>query len=128
MVCGIGPSAASTSRRQPSAMDRTRSTSPPKSAWPGVSIRLICRPLRRSTERLGQDGDAAFAFESVELIAPGHAGRRGRSPLCRSKPSTSVVLPWSTWAMIAMLRSSMGRGFRSDEGRAGGPGRRALRP
>ena len=40
-VCGIGPSAASVSRITPSAMPRTRSTSPPKSAWPGVSMILI---------------------------------------------------------------------------------------
>ncbi len=40
-VCGNGPSAASTSRTTPSAIDSTRSTSPPKSAWPGVSMMLI---------------------------------------------------------------------------------------
>jgi len=39
--CGIGPSKASTSSRQPSAMRSTRSTSPPKSAWPGVSMMLM---------------------------------------------------------------------------------------
>ncbi len=39
-VCGIGPSNESTTSRQPSAMFSTRSTSPPKSACPGVSIRL----------------------------------------------------------------------------------------
>ena len=44
-VCGIGPSAASTSTSAPSANRSTRSTSPPKSAWPGVSIRLIFTPL-----------------------------------------------------------------------------------
>ena len=26
---------------------------------------------------------------------------------CRSRPSTRVVLPWSTWAMMAMLRKSV---------------------
>src|SRR5512143_3723818 len=26
------------------------------------------------------------------------------TPLCQSMASTSVVLPWSTWAMMAMLR------------------------
>ena len=40
-VWGIGPSNASTSSRQPSAIFNTRSTSPPKSAWPGVSIIFI---------------------------------------------------------------------------------------
>ena len=44
-VCGIGPSAASTSTSAPSAIRSTRSTSPPKSAWPGVSMMLIFTPL-----------------------------------------------------------------------------------
>ena len=29
--------------------------------------------------------------------------------VCRKRQSTSVVLPWSTWAMMATLRISMGR-------------------
>ena len=29
-----------------------------------------------------------------------------KMPLCHSKASTRVVLPWSTWAMMAMLRMS----------------------
>ena len=40
-VCGIGPSAASTSSNAPSTILNTRSTSPPKSACPGVSMILI---------------------------------------------------------------------------------------
>ena len=40
-VCGMGPSKASTSNNTASAIFNTRSTSPPKSAWPGVSIKLI---------------------------------------------------------------------------------------
>ena len=40
-VCGNGPSAASTKRATPSTIERIRSTSPPKSAWPGVSTILI---------------------------------------------------------------------------------------
>src|SRR6267154_1449804 len=43
-VCGIGPSTASTSKSTPSTIDSDRSTSPPKSAWPGVSTMLICTP------------------------------------------------------------------------------------
>ena len=38
---GSGPSEASTSSSTPSTIDRPRSTSPPKSAWPGVSMMLI---------------------------------------------------------------------------------------
>ena len=41
LVCGIGPSAESTSKITPSAIPSTLSTSPPKSACPGVSIILI---------------------------------------------------------------------------------------
>ena len=41
LVCGIGPSWASTISRQPSAMFSVRSTSPEKSAWPGVSMMLM---------------------------------------------------------------------------------------
>ena len=40
-VCGSGPSDASTSSSTPSTIDSVRSTSPPKSAWPGVSTMLI---------------------------------------------------------------------------------------
>ena len=39
-----GPSDASTSSRTPSTILRARSTSPPKSAWPGVSTMLILLP------------------------------------------------------------------------------------
>ena len=38
LVCGIVPSAASTSKTTPSTIFNIRSTSPPKSEWPGVSI------------------------------------------------------------------------------------------
>ena len=44
-VWGMQPSKASTSSRTPSTMVRMRSTSPPKSAWPGVSMMLIFVPL-----------------------------------------------------------------------------------
>ena len=40
-VCGSGPSLASTSSSTPSTIVSARSTSPPKSAWPGVSTMLI---------------------------------------------------------------------------------------
>ena len=45
LVCGIAPSNASTTRITPLTILRTRSTSPPKSACPGVSIILIFTPL-----------------------------------------------------------------------------------
>ncbi len=40
-VCGSGPSDASTSSTTPSTIASARSTSPPKSAWPGVSTTLM---------------------------------------------------------------------------------------
>mmetsp|Transcript_21271 Transcript_21271/g.34364 ORF Transcript_21271/g.34364 Transcript_21271/m.34364 type:complete len:473 (+) Transcript_21271:1140-2558(+) len=40
LVCAIGPSVASTRSKHPSTMSSTRSTSPPKSACPGVSTAL----------------------------------------------------------------------------------------
>ena len=40
-VCGIGPSWASTNNTTQSTMPNTRSTSPPKSACPGVSTILM---------------------------------------------------------------------------------------
>ena len=45
-VCGIGPSKASTSKIQPSAILSTRSTSPPKSECPGVSMMFIFTPFQ----------------------------------------------------------------------------------
>ena len=43
-VCGSGPSEASTSSSTPSTIVSPRSTSPPKSAWPGVSTMLSLTP------------------------------------------------------------------------------------
>jgi len=45
-VWGMGPSTASTSSSTESTIDRTRSTSPPKSAWPGVSTMLMRQPCQ----------------------------------------------------------------------------------
>mmetsp|Transcript_15064 Transcript_15064/g.25495 ORF Transcript_15064/g.25495 Transcript_15064/m.25495 type:complete len:310 (+) Transcript_15064:905-1834(+) len=44
-VWAKGPSSASTSSKQPSTIDSTRSTSPPKSACPGVSTALSVSPF-----------------------------------------------------------------------------------
>ena len=43
-VCGIGPSKESTSNKTPLTILSTRSTSPEKSAWPGVSTMLMRTP------------------------------------------------------------------------------------
>jgi len=58
---------------------------------------------------LGHDRDAPLALQGVAVHHPlGHlAGSPGRCGSGGAIPSTSVVLPWSTWAMIAMLRMSV---------------------
>ena len=107
-VCGIGPSKASTRSKTPSTMLRTRSTSPPKSACPGVSTMLIFTPScmtevfldkiviprSRSISPESMTRSATFSFER-------------KTWLCLSIASTKVVLPWSTWAIIAILRISL---------------------
>ena len=44
LVCAIAPSIGSTSNKTPSTISNARSTSPPKSACPGVSTALIVTP------------------------------------------------------------------------------------
>ena len=54
---------------------------------------------------LGQNGDAALALQVVGVHdALDKCSLARKMPLCRSMASTSVVLPWSTWAMMAILR------------------------
>ena len=57
---------------------------------------------------LRQDRDAALALEIGVVHGPLVHALVGAedTPLCRSRASTSVVLPWSTWAMMATLRRS----------------------
>ena len=113
-VCGMGPSAASTSSSTPSTIFITRSTSPPKSAWPGVSTILIltCWALAGSQiwiavflARIVMPRSRSSAFESITRSATCWFSRKICA--CLSSPSTSVVLPWSTWAMMAILRKSV---------------------
>jgi hypothetical protein len=54
LVCGSGPSEASTSTTTPSTILRMRSTSPPKSAWPGVSTMLIRVPFQTTLVHLAR--------------------------------------------------------------------------
>ena len=57
----------------PSTIDSVRSTSPPKSAWPGVSTMLIRWPCVVHGRVLGQNRDAALALELVRVHDPlGH--------------------------------------------------------
>jgi hypothetical protein len=104
-VCGIGPSCASISSTTPSTMDRARSTSPPKSAWPGVSTMLMCVPFQLTAQflaRMVMPRSRSMALLSITVSTTFSCS--AKVPDWRSSWSTMVVLPWSTWAMIAMLR------------------------
>ena len=108
LVCGSGPSAASTSSTTPSTIDRMRSTSPPKSAWPGVSTMLTRVPFQTTEVALARmviPRSRSRSFESMARSATCWLSRN--VPLCFSRQSTRVVLPWSTCAMIATLRMSI---------------------
>ena len=106
-VCGSGPSLASTSRRTPSTIVRPRSTSPPKSAWPGVSMMLSLTSPTRTEVFLARIVIPFSRSRSVESMTRSFTSWFSRKePACQSSASTSVVLPWSTWATIATLRRS----------------------
>jgi hypothetical protein len=108
LVCGIGPSAASTSTTTPSTIDRMRSTSPPKSAWPGVSTMLMRTSFHTTDVTLARMVMPRSRSRSLESIARSATCWLERNePDWRSRQSTKVVLPWSTWAMMAMLRICM---------------------
>ena len=105
LVCGIAPSELSTSRITPSTIDRMRSTSPPKSAWPGVSTMLMRMPFHSievGFARMVIPRSFSRSFESIARSSTRWLSRN--VPDWRNSWSTSVVLPWSTWAMIAILR------------------------
>ena len=81
---------AHTTKQTASTMDMMRSTSPPKSEWPGVSTMLILWPPKVTLvhfERIVIPRSYSSTFESiarysVKLI-----------PLYLSRQSTNVVLP-----------------------------------
>ena len=128
LVCGIGPSAASTSTIAPSTIDKMRSTSPPKSAWPGVST-MLTRTSVHTTEvalaRMVMPRSRSRSPVSMTRSATRWFSRN--APDCWSSRSTSVVLPWSTWAIMAMLRSFMReRAFLAADGRTAGSARAVL--
>src|SRR3954454_11069121 len=106
-VWGSGPSLASTSSSTPSTIVRPRSTSPPKSACPGVSTMLSFTPECRTAvffARIVMPFSRSRSIESMTRSATSWFSRN--APDCQSIASTSVVLPWSTWATIATLRRS----------------------
>src|SRR3954447_5843313 len=109
-VCGSGPSDASTSSSTPSTIVRARSTSPPKSAWPGVSTMLILvSPSDTAVflARIVMPFSRSRSIESITRSATSWFSRK--EPDCQSIASTSVVFPWSTCATIATLRRSLRR-------------------
>ena len=88
-------------------MDRPRSTSPPKSAWPGVSTMLMVSPPWRTAVFLARIVMPFSRSRSPESITRSATFALARNaPDCHSMASTSVVLPWSTCATMATLRRS----------------------
>src|SRR3954471_5580885 len=106
-VCGSGPSLASTSSSTPATIVSPRSTSPPKSAWPGVSTMFSLTPLWRTAvffARIVMPFSRSRSIESMTRSLTSWFSRN--APDCHSMASTRVVFPWSTWATIATLRRS----------------------
>src|SRR5882757_3814802 len=124
-VCGSGPSEASTRSSTPSTMVSARSTSPPKSACPGVSTMFSLTPPWLTAVFLARIVIPFSRSRSIESITRSATSCPLRKvPVCHSIASTSVVLPWSTWAMIAMFRrSSRVLVMRVEEGRQSGRSR-----
>ena len=108
LVCGIGPSAASTSKTTPSTIDKILSTSPPKSACPGVSTIFILIPFHSTLVALARIVIPRSRSKSLESIALSTTSWFSlKAPDCFKSSSTRVVLPWSTCAIIAILRRSI---------------------
>src|SRR6056297_426863 len=111
-VYGSGPSLASTRSSAASTMASARSTSPPKSAWPGVSTTLTTTSAPSGCGRTTAVFFARIVMPRSRSRSPESMTRSSTSwlarnaPDCHSMASTRVVLPWSTWAMMATLRRS----------------------
>jgi hypothetical protein len=86
-------------------MRSTRSTWPPKSACPGVSIRLIFTSrywIAQFFEKIVIPRSRSRSLRSIISGSP--SGRAETAPAVTRRRSTSVVFPWSTCAMTATLR------------------------
>ena len=97
LVCGRGPSLESTSNRTPSTRFKLLSTSPPKSACPGVSTILIFISLYKIAVFFAAiviPRSFSRSIESITLSVT--VSCSPKVPLCFNSPSTRVVLPWST--------------------------------
>jgi len=112
-VWGIAPSTASTTTIAPSTARIARVTSPPKSTCPGVSMRLI-RWLVSSYSWVIETFAASIVMprscssSSVSIASCSPAVSSEIIPAPASRLSVSVVLPWSTWAAMAMFRMFSG--------------------
>src|SRR3954451_18213951 len=94
-------------------MVSARSTSPPKSAWPGVSTRLILTPFQvmdAALAKMVMPRSRSWSFESRTRSTT--AWWAAKVPVARNSASTRVVLPWSTWATRATLRSEFDMTYR----------------
>ena len=101
-VWAMGPSNASTTRRTPSTVPKTRSTWPPKSACPGVSTMFTRYPLYITLvflERMVMPRSRSRLSESITRSTI--SSPSWKVPHCLRSWFTRVVLPWSTWAMMA---------------------------
>ncbi len=90
----MGPSEASTSSSTPSTMVSARSTSPPKSACPGVSTRLILVPFQTidaALARMVMPRSRSWSPESMTRST--WAWWSANTAVARSMASTSVVFP-----------------------------------
>ena len=94
-VCGSGPRWRRRAATTPSTMDSPRSTSPPKSEWPGVSM-MLSWPARGLMAvflaRMVMPFSRSRSLESHHAL--GDVGVGAETPHCHSIASTSVVLPW----------------------------------
>ena len=108
-------------RRAPSNHRQAALDLTAKSAWPGVSTMLIFTSPKCRSRVLGEDRRSR-ARGSMSRSSPSQDPGAPRPTLkdrvWRSIASTSVVCPWSTCAMIAMLRMSLG-GISEADGLAG---------
>src|ERR1700722_4072215 len=106
-VWGSGPSDASTRSRTPSTMVSPRSTSPPKSACPGVSTMFSLTPPQRTAVFLARMVMPFSRSRSPESMTRSVSSWWApKAPVWRKSASTRVVLPWSTCATMATFLMS----------------------
>src|SRR5439155_704842 len=68
-------------------------------------MRVSCQRMEVTLDRMVMPRSRSRSLESIARSATRWLSRK--EPACCRSRSTSVVLPWSTWAMIATLRNVM---------------------